>query len=560
MIERRCAIFLTPLLTLAVALAGSAGSAGTTVPSAMGATTPHAATASTSMIDHLDFGSFGGGSNPQVNYNPYSPNVLTPGYTFEPLYIINTYNCSPTPWLATAYRWANPRTLVYTIRSGVKWNDGRAFGPADVVFTYNLLKRQPALDLYGVWQALASVSSSGSTVTMTFKAPAANMFQRVNNVLIVPQHVWGSVSDPVKYTNTGAVGTGPFKPTSFNGQELVLSRNASYWQAGKVRVAQLIFHNNQGGGQVDQLNLATGKYDTNAMFVPNIQQVYISKDPQHNHYWFPAGGSIALGFNLTKAPFNDPKFRQAVAYAIDRQSISNKAEYGYVATASQTGLTLPRQKDWLAPGISNQGMVPYDATQAANLLAKAGYKKSNGKLLGKNGKPIEFTFLVQNGYTDWIQASQIVQQNLQALGMTVNVQTPSPDQVAAQTSVGNFDLAIAVHGGSCSMYDNYHDMFYSKASAPIGQKAISNFIRWTDPNTDRLIDQLQQTTDVSSQKRAVYGLQKILINEFPTIPLWYGAVWFEYSTKHATGWPNERNPYAGPGDPLLIITHLQPAQ
>lgn len=554
MIKRRCAIFLTPLLALAVALAGA------TAPSAIGATAPHAATAGTSMIDHLDFGAFGGGLNPQVNYNPYSPNALTFNYTFEPLYLFNSYSCNTVPWLATTYRWEGSRTLVYTIRRGVTWSDGQAFGPADVVFTYNLLKRQPALDTYGVWQALANVSSSGSQVVMKFKTPAANMFQRVSSVLIVPQHVWGSVSDPVKYTNPGAIGTGPFKPTSFNGQELVLSRNARYWQAHNIRVGKLIFHNDQGGGQVDALNLAQGKFDTNAMFVPNIQQVYVSKDPQHNHYWFPPGGEISLGFNLKKAPFNDVAFRRAVAYAVDRQSISNKAEYGYVTNASQTGLILPAQKAWLAPGIKNQGLIPYDANQAAQILAKAGYKKSNGKLLGKDGKPIDFTFLVQGGYSDWIQAAQIVQQNLQALGMTINIQTPSPDQVNAQTSVGNFDLAIAVHGGSCSMYDNYYNMFDSKASAPIGQKAVSNFIRWEDPKTDALISQLQQSPATASQQQAVHGLEGILTTYYPTIPLWYGAHWFEYSTKHAVGWPNQQNTYAGPTDNLLIVTHLQPAQ
>jgi peptide/nickel transport system substrate-binding protein len=84
--------------------------------------------------------------------------------------------------------------------------------------------------------------------------------------------------------------------------------------------------------------------------------------------------------------------------------------------------------------------------------------------------------------------------------------------------------------------------------------------RHEDALTDALIDQLQRSTDISSQKRAVYGLERILMEKFPTIALWYGAHWFEYSTKHAIGWLNERNPYAGPTDGLLIITHLRPAQ
>ena len=80
---------------------------------------------------------------------------------------------------------------------------------------------------------------------------------------------------------------------------------------------------------------------------------------------------------------------------------------------------------------------------------KAGYKKdSNGKLLGKDGQPIQFTFLVQNGWTDWVAAAQVVQQNLNAFGMTVNVQTPSPDTITQQTAAGNSDIAFAVPGAT----------------------------------------------------------------------------------------------------------------
>jgi len=574
MFRRRHRLALTPLLLLMLILSscgsdnsGSTSQTGTgNAPAATntagGASDQGAAqpAGGQGMVDHLDFGGFGGGDNPQLNYNPFSPNALTSAYTFEPLMIVDTFNCKTNPWLATDYKWQDPQTLLFTIRDGVKWNDGQPFSADDVAFTFNLLKAQPAFDLGGVWQALDSVASSGNQVTFKFKEPSANMFLKIaNNVLIVPKHVWEKETDPVKFTNPDAVGTGPYKPASFNGQQLVLARNESYWQADKIHVNQLIFHKNAGGNQVEQLALSQGKYDTNAMFVPNIKQVYVDKDPAHNHYWYPPGGEIALGFNLTKAPFNDPEFRRGLAYAIDRNAISTKAEFGYVKPASQTGLVLPGQKDWLDPSIADQGMIPYDAKQAADILDKAGYKKDgNGKLLGKDGKPIEFTFLVQNGWTDWIQAAQVVQQNLNALGLTVNVQTPAPDTVEEQRGLGNFDMAFAVHGGSCSMYDNYHDYFYSKASAPIGQKAPTNWIRWEDQNTDKLIDQLRQSPDEAAQKQAVAGLEKILTTQFPTVPLWYGAHWFQYSTKNAVGWPNEQDPYAGPTDSLLIITHLKP--
>jgi len=567
MSRRRYPISFTFLLVLTLILTACGGANGTPTPGAgTGAapgTTPQSEAAGlsgASMIDSLNMGAFGGGDNPQINYNPYSPNTLTSAYTWEPLMIVNGYNCQVVPWLATDFKWQDPQTLIYTIRDGVTWNDGQPFSADDVVFTFNLLKQQAALDTNGVWTALDNVTSSGNQVTFKFKEPSAYMFTKVSSVLIVPKHVWESVKDPVKYTNDSAVGTGPFKPASFNGQQLVLQRVPTYWQADKIKVNKLVFAKNAGGNEVEQLKLSQGAYDTNSMFVPNIKQVYVNKDPAHNHYWYPPGGLISLGFNLTKAPFSDPEFRKAVAYAIDRQAISAKAEFGYVQGASQTGLVLPGQKDWLDPSIPNSGMIPYDAKQAADILDKAGYKKDgSGKLLGKDGKPVEFTFLVQNGWTDWIQASQVVQQNLNALGMNVHVQTPAPDAIEQQRGVGNFDMAFAVPGGFCSMYDNYYNYYDSKASAPIGQTAPTNWIRWMDPNTDKLIDQLRQSTDVNTQKQAAYGLEKIMTTQFPTVALWYGAHWFQYNTKRAVGWPNEQDPYALTTDNLLIITHLQPS-
>lgn len=568
--QRRLSFWLVPLLLVTLILGAcgdsgnnnnaSSGSGSQSNPAATSGGAGNIPAAGQGMIDHLDFGAFGGGSNPQVNYNPFSPNALTSGYTFEPLMVANTYSCQWNPWLATKYEWKDPQNLSFTIRDNVKWNDGQPFSADDVVFTFNLLKKFPAFDSSGVWQTLDSVTRDGSNVNFKFKEPASQMLSRIASQLIVPQHVWEKVDDPVKYTNEDAVGTGPFKPQSFNGRQLVLQRDPNYWQADKIKVNQLIFHKNEGGNTAEQLLLSQGKYDTNAMFVPNIKQVWVDKDSKHNNYWYPSGGAISLGFNLTKAPFNDVEFRRAIAYAIDRDGISNKAEFGYVKSASQTGLVLPGQKDWLSPEIQNQGMIPFDQKKAADMLDKAGYKKDgNGKLLDKNGKPIEFTFLVQNGWTDWIQASQIIQQNLQALGMTVNVQTPAPENVESARSLGNFDLVFDVHGGSCSMFDNYYLPFHSKQSAPAGQQAQSNFIRWEDPETDKLIDQLRQTTKEEDQKKVVYQLEKIMVDKLPTIPLWYGAIWFQYSTKRATNWPTAENPYAKPGDALLIITNLKPS-
>ncbi len=85
--------------------------------------------AAAGMIEELSLGSFGGGSNPQVNYNPFSPNVLLGDgmYIYEPLMALNTYSCEYVPWLAESYEWQDPQNLQLTIREGINWNDGQPF-------------------------------------------------------------------------------------------------------------------------------------------------------------------------------------------------------------------------------------------------------------------------------------------------------------------------------------------------------------------------------------------------------------------------------------------------
>jgi len=109
------------------------------------------------------------------------------------------------------------------------------------------------------------------------------------------------------------------------------------------------------------------------------------------------------------------------------------------------------------------------------------------------------------------------------------------------------------------MYEDCHGMCYSKAWGPVGKQAASKDIRWMDARTDAMVNQLQQAVSLSAQKRAVCGLEKIRLDQLPGSALWYGGRRFEYSTKHAVGWPSKQHPYAGPGDDLIILTHLRPA-
>ena len=513
------------------------------------------------MIQRLNGGGMGGGTNPQANFNPYSPNALTgtANMLFEGLYAYDTYSCKEYPWLATKYEWRDPKTLVFTLRDGVTWNDGKPFTADDVVSTFTMLKANPALDLNGATGTLDKVTGSGTTVTFTFTEPSIPVFKVLAyDTKVTPKHVWGAQKDPVSFVNAeNPVGTGPFTMKSFNSEALVWGRNTKYWQADMIKIEELGY-SKAAEGQADQLRLANGDYDFNAMFIPNIEQTYVSKDKTHNKYWFAPGGAIALAFNLTKAPFNDVNFRKGIAYAIDRDQIAKKAELGYVNAASQTGLVVPGQEAWLNKDIPDQGFIKYNKDQAQKILSDAGYTKDGDTLKDKSGNPITFVFKIEGGYTDWIQAGNIIRNNLKDIGINADVQTPSPDILVDQKKKGDFDLVFIVHGGDCSMYRNYFDPFASSQSAKVGQTAITNFERWEDPKTDDLLKQFRSAQDDASQKKIIGELQKIVYDQFPTIPLWYGAIWFEYRTEHAEGWPNADDPYAKSNDWPIILTHLVP--
>lgn len=513
------------------------------------------------MVANLNGGSFFGGSDGQRNFNPFSGAPLVWWFTFEPLFVVNSYSCGETPWLGTKYAWSGDKEFTVDIRQGVNWSDGKPFSAADVVYTFNMLKRLPQYDQSGVWSTLASVSAEGANrVVFRLSKPSTETFTRAARVPIVPEHIWSKVKDLAKFTNPGAVGTGPFTVKAFNGEQLLMARNSKYWQADKIKVKQLTF-SKPSTGDAEALRLANGEYDWKQDFLVNIEKTFVSKDKQHNKYWFPPGGAIDLYMNLTKAPFNDVGFRKAMSYSIDRKLISTKAISGYAKPASQTGLILPNQKDWLAPQYQDGAVLPFDPVKAKKLFTAAGYKyNSSGQLLGKNGKPMSFSFKVQAGYLDWISASQVIKANLKQVGINLDVRTSDAGEVENDRALGFYDMEFGAPAIGCSMFENYDNPLGSERSAPVGKQAPTNFIRWKDKHTDELLTQLSTERDPAAQKKLVAGLQQIMVEQVPYITLWYGPIWWEYRTAHAVGWPSAQDPYAGPGDWLLIFTRLRSAQ
>jgi len=489
-------------------------------------------------------------------FSPYSSSTDygSRGMIYETLLFFDSLNGTTTPWLAQSYQFSSDaKTITFHLRQDVKWSDGQAFTADDVVFTLNMLKQYPAADGNGLWQTIQSVSSTDQyTVVVTLKKPSSPILWYLGGqTWIVPKHLWSSVGDPTKYVDSKPVGTGPFLLNSFTPQLIDLKKNTNYWQPGKPQVTELRFPSFDSNTSA-QLLLSNGGVDWTGLFTPNIQQTYVSRDAAHNHYWFPPNNVVTLYLNDAKAPFNQLSVREAISDAIDRNQLYKVGESGYEPPASPTGLVLPANQSFLDSTYSSSKFT-LDTAKAKSLLQSSGANVS-----GKS-----FTIDVVTGWTDWVTDCQIIATELKAIGINATVNALSYNAYFSALQQGNFDMAISWTNPGPTPYYLYNSMLNSTNTAALGQNAASNFERWSDSTTDQLLNQYATSADPNVQKQAINGLQKIMVEQMPTIPLVFGATWNEYSTAKFTGWPSASNPYAAPApfnypDSEVVVLNLKP--
>ncbi len=497
------------------------------------------------------------------NFNPFSTTQLEgTRLIYEPLEIASSVDGSFTPYLATGHTFTNSKTLVFTLRSGVKWSDGQAFSAKDVLYTFNLLKKNAALDTTGVWSQLAGITASGDKVTMTFKAPSVPFAQIVAGVPIVPEHIWSKVTgDLTKYTNTHPVGTGPFELDKFAPTQYTEKKNSSYWQADKIAPTEVKFPAQSSNQSTNQLDITSGKFDWSYNYLPNVKQTFVSKS-SHNTYWFPPGGTIGLFMNLTKAPYNNVNFRQGVSLALNRQTIAQKAVNGYTGPASLSGLILPNLKQYLDPSLPNQGLITQNASSAKAAFQKAGFTYSGGKLT-KDGKQVSMTIEMPNNFTDWVAAATEVKSELSAVGINVTLNEPQYAQYEKDIGAGSFDAAMGGFGGSGSPYIDFNNALNSKFATPLNTPTVNNFERFKSPQVDQALSQLAAAVGKNAQDQATYKLEKIMYTQVPIVLMYYGGSWGLFSTKNFTGWPSASNPYMLPttynNAMLQVVTHIKAA-
>jgi peptide/nickel transport system substrate-binding protein len=492
------------------------------------------------------------------------------GLVYEPLYQFDL--ASPThqyPWLATSYSWSNGgKAITFTIRQGVKWNNGSAFTPADVVFTYNELKKYPAINLAGL--PIASVSSSGNDVTVSFTSPQYTNLENIAGVAILPQAIWSKVGNPATYVDKTPVGTGPYTLKNFTPQGFTMTRNPDYWQLSKVKIQNVFFpvYTSNTGALTA---LFGGTIEWTGNYIPGLQKDFVDKAPAYHHYYEGAGGDESLEPNLTKWPTNQLAVRKAVSLAVNRTLLGEEGESGLEYPITNAGgLTLPTFSAWAGP-VSSMTVSPSANVAAADaVLTKAGYKKDSSGYYALNGKEVAFTIISPSSYTDMAEVDSIAAQELKAAGINATFSGLTVDAWNADVADGDFQMTEHWSNGGITPYNMYDGWLNSALGTGAAAKnATGDYERLDDPALDADLATLAGANTVAQQATDLVPLEKYVADNLPVIPLETAAEWFEYNSQYFVGWPTTQNPYdsgqpsgtnngPGTGSDEVVLLHLSP--
>ncbi len=506
-------------------------------------------------------------------FNPFVPTgavwgMGATGLIYEPLIQFNL--AAPPqnyPWLATSYAWSNGgKTITFTIRQGVKWNNGTPLTPADVAFTFNMMKNNASVNLNGL--KISSVSTSGNTVTLNFPTGQYANLESIAGTAIVPQAIWSKAGNPATFADPNPVGTGPYKLGSFTPQGYTLVQNPGYWQASSVKVPKVyfpVYTSNTGALSA----LFSGQIDWTGNYIPGLQKNFVDTSPSTHHYWEAAGGDESLEPNLTKWPTNQLAVRQAMSLAVNRSVLGAEGEAGLEnPVTNATGLTLPTFSAWSAPVANMTISATGSAAAAKKVLENAGYTLGSNGFFSKGGKPVAITIISPSAYTDMSEVDSIAAQELKAAGIDATFQGISVNAWNADVADGDFSVTEHWSNGGISPYNMYDGWLDSSLAS--GSAATGDYERLNDPAINADLATLAGAETVSQQTAALVPIEKYVAANLPVIPLTTAADWFEYNSQNYTGWPTQSDPYEsgqpsgtnngpGSGTDEVIILHLRPA-
>ena len=417
-------------------------------------------------------------------------------------------------WLAESWTVSDDQTeITFVLRQGIKFTDGTDFNAAAVKFHFDRIldskNASPVKAYYGTLQEAVVIDEY--TAKLVFEAPFAGLW----NVL---SYAYSGFNSPTAVEKWGdeygrhPVGTGPFMLREWlPGSSLTFVRNPGYVQVredalnmGPALLAQIRFLVIPEDGTA-MAALQTGELDAAILNADTLPQV--EGNPDFNIYTITNSTQLHfIEFNYEKPPFNDPLFRTALGYAVDRDAIVESSRGGY-----STPMLGP-----LAPGligydasVGEQYGTPYNPETARQMLEELGWVDSDGDgIREKDGEPASFELSSYSGYTYVIRTMEILQQNFLDVGIEITLKQSDWGAFYPGLKKDSLDMDLMRWGWGDM------DVMTVLFRSPGHRGHMPE-----DAELDAVLDAIETTMDYEARLEIARVAQKMLLERMVIIPI-----------------------------------------
>jgi peptide/nickel transport system substrate-binding protein len=412
-------------------------------------------------------------------------------------------NLEPVPDLAESWENPSPERYVFHIREGVTFHDGQEVTAEDVKYTFDTVRdREFGSSFAANYSAVQEINVlDDHTVEFVLDTPFAP-FLYYMNVGIVPQHLADGGNHNLQ---SDPVGSGPFLFTEWRrGESVILDANEDYYE-GRPNLDRIVMVPIPET-TVRLLELETGNVGI-AIGIPNenIQQIRDNPDLA-----IAEGGAAAfhvMSFQNERAPFDDPRVRQALVHAVDKAGIVEHVYYGLFPVAH----TPIVPTSWAHN--ADVSTYEYDPERAKELLAEAGV----------DPEKLSLTIHTWNRDAE-VQIATIMQNQLQQIGIDADISVKEFAAFRDDVNAGEYDIMVMGFGRQTDPDSHLYTHFHSSQLPPAGV----NRWRFSNERVDELLEAARTEMDQEVRKEMYLEIQQIVAEEVPYTPLQYTTIFLAY--------------------------------
>jgi peptide/nickel transport system substrate-binding protein len=416
----------------------------------------------------------------------------------------------------------NPDGTVWTFHTqpNAKWSDGKPLTAADAAWTYNtILKYQNGATANSagyVAHMKSATAPNATTVVLTYKRPVANVLSQVQQVPILPEHIWGKYATGngkamTRFSNGAPiVSGGPFILDKYTPKQIALfKRNPSFY-GPKPHIDGFGL---QFFGTTDAMITALKSHQLDGVEVP-VPPTSVATLKAAGFVVRSTPSTTFDDFIINANPKQDPShrellnplLRQAFDYAIDRQAIIKTSLLGYGTAGSS--IIGPATGRWYDPAIKPP---PFDLAKANQLLDQAGYKMGPNGLRVANGHPMSYTIIVPdtmaNSYEQ--RSFQIMQGDFNKIGVKLTEKTL--DDSAAYDAIlannyKNFELSLWDWGP-------YPDPDFMLSVLTCVSWNVWNDTGYCSKTYDNMYQAQSAAIDPAKRQQIVYQMQQMVASQ-----------------------------------------------